>query len=223
MLLILSAISWWGVHSGRTHDCGCYGGFIQPSITQSIGINAALAVLTGLSLFARGSATGNGLVWSFGSTVVMAVYIELAQWYEAKTGSPLVDLNPLRVGRRWKHRWAAGATRNIDGEALVTFMGPECPHCIRWVRVANAISQSPVLPEVFGVVATSPKDLDHFKRDKGIRFPVMNVSQSLLSRLVTAVPTTVVIEGGYVKEVWAGDMPAPFVDRFKEAFFPGAR
>ncbi|HEX2722479.1 MAG TPA: MauE/DoxX family redox-associated membrane protein, partial [Gemmatimonadaceae bacterium] len=45
MLALLSAISWWGVQSGKATDCGCYGGFIQPSIRQSLGLNAMFATL----------------------------------------------------------------------------------------------------------------------------------------------------------------------------------
>src|SRR5678815_979746 len=28
---ILSLVAWWSVRSGKADDCGCYGGFIQPS------------------------------------------------------------------------------------------------------------------------------------------------------------------------------------------------
>ena len=45
LLAILTSISWWGVKSGRTTDCGCYGGFVEPSISQSIVVNAGLGAL----------------------------------------------------------------------------------------------------------------------------------------------------------------------------------
>ena len=48
------------------------------------------------------------------------------------------------------------------------------------------------------------------------------ISQSLMNRLVSAVPTAVVVESGIIKRIWAGDTPADVVDRFRDAFFPVA-
>src|SRR6476661_5389526 len=45
LLVVLSCVSWWGVQTGKTADCGCYGGYIQPSIWQSPGLNATFAAV----------------------------------------------------------------------------------------------------------------------------------------------------------------------------------
>ena len=48
-LVLLSGMSAWGVRSGRTEDCGCYGGFITPSLWQSVGLNGLYFALTSIA------------------------------------------------------------------------------------------------------------------------------------------------------------------------------
>jgi hypothetical protein len=222
-LVVLSFISWWGVRSGKANDCGCYGGFIQPSIEQSLGLNALFAVLilTGW-LGSRGDVSFP--IWKAltvaAAFLVVAIFTDVAQRHARKTGKPLLDLNPLKVGKRWRHSWTHGLTAKIDGEVLVAFLGPDCPYCGDFVKVGNAMTQSPKLPNVVGVVATSKDRLATFISEKGIRFPTVNVSQSLMSRLVNAVPTVALVDDSQIKRVWIGNVPPDVVDRFKGAFFP---
>jgi uncharacterized membrane protein YphA (DoxX/SURF4 family) len=225
VLVGLSAVSWWGVRSGRTNDCGCYGGYIQPSIGQSMMLNGLYALLIAGGWWAAGSSVQSSswqLVLPVTVVLAVAVYTEIAQLHASRTGQPLIDLNPLKAGRKWKHSWAGGITSGIDGEILVAFLGPDCPYCGQFVKIGNAMVQSPKLPRVVGVVGTSKDRLQSFIDEKGIRFPMANVAQSVTARLVSAVPTAVLIEAGEIKRIWIGNMPPDFVDRFKNAFFPAA-
>jgi hypothetical protein len=223
ILVILSMLSWWGVKSGNATDCGCYGGFIQPSISQSIGLNALFSFLCMLA-WMRSRDDYSIRIWQViaiaALTIMVSVFTYIAQRHATRTGQPLIDLNPLKAGNKWKHSWTHGATARIEGEVLVAFLGPDCPHCSNFVKVGNAMVQSPKLPRVIGVVATSKERLSTFIKDKGIRFPTINVSQSLMARMVSAVPTVAVVESGRIKRVWIGDVPPDVVDRIKFAFFP---
>lgn len=223
LLFAFSFISWWGVRSGKATDCGCYGGFIQPSIEESLGINALLAALIALAWSVQ--VTDFSLpLWKaltvLSVTLAVALFTHVAQAHARNTAQPLIDLNPLKAGNRWRHSWAHDATKAIDGEIMVAFLGPDCPFCSNFVRVGNAMMQSSELPRVVGVVGTSRQRLLTFVNEKGIRFPTVNVSQSLMSRLVSAVPTVALVEAGRIKRVWVGDVPPDIVDRFKAAFFP---
>ena len=222
-LLALSVVSWWGVRSGKTIDCGCYGGYVQPSIGQSLALNGlyvTLVILGWLRLEgSRGFASWQ-LAIPIATVIVVGLFTEVAQRHAVKTGRPLFDLNPLKAGKRWRHSWAGGLTSKLEGEVLVAFLGPDCPYCGQFVKVGNAMVQSPKLPQVVGVVGSSKERLEAFKLEKGIRFPVAGISQSVVSRLANAVPTAVLVESGRIKRVWIGNMPPDFVDRFKEAFFP---
>jgi hypothetical protein len=110
----------------------------------------------------------------------------------------------------------------MEGEVLISFLGPDCPYCKQWVKVANAIAQSSSLPSPFGVVAASREAVDGFIKDHGIRFPLGVISPSLMTRLARAVPTTALVVSGVITEIWVGQMPPEFVGRFRRAFFPDA-
>lgn len=222
-LVVLSSISWWGVKSGKTSDCGCYGGYVQPSIGQSVGLNALFAALIAAGLYFTATDSTVALWQPIAAVAAGAgagIFSEVAQRFERNNGRPLIDTNPIKVGGPWRHSWAHGKTAGLKGEFLVSLLGPDCPFCKQWVRVANAIVQSPSLPPVIGVIAAPPATVESFIRTYGVRFPMATVSGSLMARLTRAVPTTLIISNGVIQEIWVGSMPPEFIQRFREAFFP---
>jgi hypothetical protein len=223
-LAALTAVSWWGVKTGRTTDCGCYGGYVVPSLAQSIGLNAAFIALTVVAWVARGPAgptPGWKLLATVGIGIITAGLAATALHILNTKGRSMVELSPLKVGRAWRARWGAGFGVS-GGEHIVSYLGPDCPHCKQWVRVLNAISQAPELPRVVGVVATSNEKLDAFVETSGIRFPMRTIPQTLMNRLVWGVPTTILVSEGKIQDQWSGRMPPEFFQRFKDAFFPSA-
>lgn len=225
LLACLTAISWWGVRSGKASDCGCYGGYIQPSIGQSIAINTSFAVLL-VAAWYFAPPLSKPPAWQ---TMLILIAIVLfgalafaSQRFERKNGKPMFDTNPLKVGASWKNSWAAGKTANLTGEFLVSLLGPDCPFCKQWVRVGNAMTQSAELPPVVGVVAATKERVESFKQDHGIRFPLGVISESLMARLTRAVPTTIHVLDGRIQHIWIGALPPEFVVRFTRAFFPEA-
>lgn len=223
LLFVLAGVAVWGVRSGKTTDCGCYGGFIQPSIGQSVGLNALFAALVAVGWVGQRdvvSATLWQAVVVAMAAMAAAALAHQAQVFARKHGRLMINTTPLKPGRRWKHSSAGGATSGIDGEVLVSYLGPECPHCGRWVKVLNAMHQGAGLPSVVGVMTATGEARTAYIAEKGIRFPVATVSQTVMGRLTQAVPTTVRIEHGRIQEVWAGVGPPEFADRFRRAFFP---
>ncbi len=222
LLAILTAISWWGVKSGKTTDCGCYGGFVEPSIAQSVALNAILAALV-IAAWLVVPYPLNTPAWKPAvmalAGIAAAALATVAQRFVARNGRFMIETSPLKVGRRWRSRW--GVLPDGDqSELLVSYLGPDCPHCRKWVRVLNAMQQTPDLPRVAGVVATTHEALENFVETSGIRFPITTISQTLMNRLVWGVPTTVLVSGGRIQKQWSGNMPPDFYDRFKVAFFP---
>jgi hypothetical protein len=223
VLAAFSLVTWWSVRTGKVEDCGCYGGYIQPSLVQSIGLNALFAAMV-LLAWIRGPLDNSGWEWKVVAIIVTAsaagFFCYYAQRFEQKNGRQLVDRNPLKVGNRWNHSWANGSTAGMTDEFLVGMLGTECPYCGKFVRIANAMLQSPQLPRVVGLVAATEARASSYIEEKGIRFPVTRVSQSLMARLAPAVPTAVLVRDNRIEKVWVGDMPPDFVDRFLIAFFP---
>lgn len=224
ILILLTAVAWWGVHTGSTTDCGCYGGYIEPSIGQSIGLNSLFALVVGAAWYVQRGAYSAAL-WQVVVVAAIAVVAGsvayAAQRFAMKNGEPLFDLSPLKVGKKWKHSLANNATVGIEGEMLVSFLGPDCPFCVLWVKALNAMQQSPSMPAVLGIVGASNERLGTFVEQNGIRFPVTTISSTLMNRLVQGVPTTALIKSGAIDEIWVGSMPPEFFyHRFRKAFFP---
>lgn len=222
LLGVLTGVSWWGVKSGRTTDCGCYGGYVIPSIAQSMTLNGAfIALLLAAWLMLPGSIDTS--VWKLivvgAAGIAAASVAEASQVVLRRTNHFMIDLSPLKVGRRWRSRWGADSM-DRPGELLISYLGPDCPHCKQWVRVLNAMDQSSGLPKVIGVVATSNDRLATFVRESGIRFPIHSIPQTLMNRLVYALPTTLLVASGTIEKHWTGPMPPEFFHRFKDAFFP---
>jgi hypothetical protein len=222
-LLAFSAITWFSIRTGKVDDCGCYGGYIQPSLVQSLAINLFFAAMI-IIAWMLGPLDNGGTWWKvatvFVASAAVGIFCYYAQRFARKNGKQLIDRNPLKAGNRWNHRWANGSTAAMSDEFLVGLLGTECPYCGKFVRIANAMLESSALPKVVGLVAATESRASSYIEEKGIRFPVTRVSQSLMARLAPAVPTAVLVRGDRIEKVWVGDMPPDFVDRFLVAFFP---
>jgi hypothetical protein len=225
LLVILSTVSVWGVQTGKTADCGCYGGYIQPSIWQSLALNVAFAtpLVAGL-LFLDLRNDWHPFKTAFAMIVGFAGFgfVLVQRSYERKHGRQLIATNPLKVGARWRTSWSGGVKLPANEESMVVFLGPDCPFCHQWVRFLNAIAASPALPSVIGAMGASKSRRDTFIQEHRIKFTTVTISPSLLGRLAPGVPTTVLVVEGRVQDIWMGAMPPAFYDRFKEAFFPSA-
>lgn len=220
-LVVFTVITVWSVKSGRTTDCGCYGGYVVPSMGQSVGLNGVFILLL-LVTPVHSTITFGGDVWKTIVAIVAAIasgtLAHAGLRRLAKTGEFLISTSPLKVGRAWSSRW--GTPLSHDGEHLVSFLGPDCPHCKAWVRVLNVVYGKDGLPSVDGVVATSNEKLQEFSDTSGIRFPVHIIPQTLMNRLVYGVPTTVLVTDGRIINMWSGNMPPEFYNRFRDAYFP---
>lgn len=223
LLVVLTSISWWGVHTGKARDCGCYGGYIQPSIGQSVGLNGAFALLV-IAAWILGFPSMEVPLWKAAVAIAggatAAGLADYAQRFLLRTGNLRFDISPLKLGNRWRHSWAGDVTARLEGEMLVAFLGQNCPHCSHFVKIANAMVQSPALPRVVGVMSATDAEVREYCEKLDIRFPVATVSESLMARLTRAVPTAVIVNSGTIQDMWIGSIPPRIVDRFRDAFFP---
>lgn len=224
LLVAFTGVSWWGVKSGHTTDCGCYGGYVVPSIGQSVTLNGAFIALV-LLAWVAGAPAASVTEWKIIVTILTGIAFTIlaasALQHLLKTGHMLIKTTPLKIGRQWRKRWGTGIPE--DGrDMLISYLGPSCPYCKKWVRVLNVMDKSPGLPRVIGIVAESQESVETFVQNSGIHFPVVTIPQTLMSRLVWGVPTTVLVSSGVIETKWSGTMPPEFFTRFKEAFFPKA-
>jgi hypothetical protein len=223
-LVALTCVTWWSIKSGKTEDCGCYGGFITPSVWQSVALNGFYFLLI-VAAWATLPAANADAIWKIAAVTVTAVLLggtaEYALRSEFSTGVPLFTPSPLKIGQRWKPGWAGTASHKLEPSHLVAYLGPDCPYCKRWVRALNVIHESPALPPVTAILSSSQRAIDDFVLETGVRFPIATISQAKMQRLSSAVPTTVLIEDGRIQDVWRGAaFSESFTSRFKAVFFP---
>lgn len=219
LIAALSLVTWYSVKSGKTEDCGCYAGFVRPSLSQSLSLNFVyIALLTGAMVLGPVSTFGVGeaLYGAAGAAIVTALIAVIS----LRRNSEGTNASPLEPGRSWNAKWSGGFKPPAESEILISYLGPECPYCKRWIKVANAMASSPELPSVVGVVAVGVDRLERFGREHDIRFPVKRIRASEMTKIAPAVPTSVLVNRGKIEEVWMGDMPPDFVTRFISAFFP---
>jgi len=221
LLVLLTATSVWTVRSGRATDCGCYGGYLNPSVWQGVWLNSLFALLVILGLRTTAISKGGDVTFllALGAGLVTTALATISQRFEERQGRPLFDLSPLKPGRKWRDAWAGGLTVKERDDVIVSFLGIDCPHCHQWIRVLNAVNQSGSLPAVCAVFAASEAQVTAFAESRQIHFPTGLIPRALMSRLTHAVPTTVVITSGIIQSRWTGHITPEFYERFKAAFF----
>jgi uncharacterized membrane protein YphA (DoxX/SURF4 family) len=221
-LVILTFITWWGIHSGRTTDCGCYGGYVVPSLAQSVALNGALIVLSVLGWLlteTSGPTPSWKLLTAVATGVIAGVFAAVSLRFLEKNGRFLVDMSPLKPGREWHERW--GATIPVDEtEHMVSYLGPDCP-------ALQAVGESPerdgtrVRPSAGGR-SDCGFEPDPRSIHRDCRRSVSDENHSAVADepIGLVSPTTVLVSGGKIQEKWSGQMPPEFFQRFKAAFFP---
>ncbi|HMB92459.1 MAG TPA: MauE/DoxX family redox-associated membrane protein [Rhodothermales bacterium] len=224
LLLALTSLTYWSTTSGRTEDCGCYGGLVAITPTQSMLLNGLYALLIAFAWMIL--EVEDTAAWQVGVAVaagaIGSVLAEVSRSYQLKHGKKLFMQSPLEPARAFRQRWSGGrsAPDVMQGEVLVAYLGLECPHCHRWVSVLNLIHRVDGLPRVVGVIAGSAEDRKAFELEHAVRFPLAMLPRAYMNRLAPAVPTTLLIQNGNIQEKWVGHMSADFVERFKKAIFP---
>ena len=221
-LLALAVLGYWGTATGRTADCGCYNGVLTFSPLQSLFLDAGYVTLLALSWWRGTAGVPISGPWRTAAVLLATAGGGLATYglfrYSVQHRKPLIELTPLKVGRRWNPRWLGKdlGLSAAGGERIVAFLGASCPHCKPWVKVLNVVHGRDGLPEVQGVVALPVDRLPGYVDRAGVRFPVVAVKPWVAARLSRGItPTAVVVKDGTIQEKWVRAMPKTFTDRLR--------
>jgi thiol-disulfide isomerase/thioredoxin len=206
LLLALAGLTWWATATGRTEDCGCFTNLVELTPRQSLGLSAgcvALMALASADAFLAGEG-GAVLAWQAAAPAaafVTGVLLALGSYLVfLRSGRPLLDRGPLRVGRRWPPEGLGVAADGLGhGTHLVVFLKQGCPLCKRLLPALNETHQRPDRPAVFGVVnAEAPAE--DFARDEAATFPLADAPRAALRRLLLGFPTVLLLEDGVVRD-----------------------
>ena len=73
-------------------------------------------------------------------------------------------------------------------------------------------------PDVLGVMSITDEEMDDFRDEHLIRFPVAQMDRLLFQRMVNGYPTAVLIEDGRVAGKWSGEFPEPYFTRIRQFY-----
>jgi len=211
LLVLLSTITLWSTSTGRTEDCGCYGGLAVITPTQSILLNLGYISLMGLAYYYP-VANHETAQWQWIATLVLFVLgVVLAQQSQSQ---PLVDFSYLKEGKNWKKDWLKNSPEDLQtGTHFLVFLGAECPYCKQWVPLLNIMNANPALPNAIGMMTLNESEIKEFKTKHLVHFPIVNMNKILFNYMVDAFPTAVIIKDGKIELISSGQMPQQY---FKE-------
>lgn len=217
LLVLLSIITVWSTSSGRTEDCGCYGGLAIITPTQSVLLNLGYISLMGLAWYYPADNYETAAWKWILSLVLFVLAVVLAQ---KSIDSPVVDLSYLKAGKQWQAKWLDSSQDITKGTHFIVFLGQECPYCKRWVPLLNVMNAQPHLPKVTAAMTLNDEEIEKFKAKHLVHFPVVEMNRLLFSYMAEAVPTAALIKEGIVENVAVGEIPQEYsreIQRFYRA------
>jgi thioredoxin-related protein len=216
LLIGLSALTYWATKSDRTEDCGCYGGLVIITPTQSLFLNLGYSLLlTTAWLFPVPN--HHTAPWQWILALSIGIAAATLGWFTRE--KPLVNFSRLKIGNRWKQRWLKQSPNNLQqGSHFIVFLSKDCPYCKRWVPFLNMIQTQKDMPKPMGVMVLTPEDIETFKTEQAVRFPIVSMDKLLMKYMVDAYPTAVLIEEGIITNQWMGEVPTEFLDRIKQMY-----
>jgi thioredoxin-related protein len=208
LLTLLSITIIWSTSSGRTEDCGCYGGLAIITPTQSILLNLGYISVMGLAWYYP-VANYETATWKWILSLVLFVLALISA--QKSINNPVVDLSYLKVGKQWQARWLENSSHDLtQGTHFIVFLGQQCPYCKRWVPLLNVMNAQSHLPNVTAVMTLNDTEIATFKAKHLVHFPVVEMNKLLFGYMAEAVPTAVLVEEGRVESVAIGEIPQKY-------------
>ena len=216
LLILLSLVTIWSTSSGRTEDCGCYGGIAIVTPTQSVLLNLGYITLMGLAwYYPVANYETAGWKWIL-SLIFLAAAMVSAQ---KSIANPVIDLTFLKAGKQWQTKWLANGPYDLQqGNQFIVFLSQDCPYCKRWVPFLNIMNAQSHLPSVTGVMILNNEEIQEFKTKHLVHFPVVSMNKLLYNYMVDGVPTAAVVKDGKVESVAIGEMPPEYAKEIQSFY-----
>jgi len=223
ILLFFIAVTFWSTSTGKVEDCGCYGGLlaIKPATSMMLDILYILLLVPAYLLlednFINSPLALRTDLYEAIKLAALAVVFILAFIYSKKSfNEELMEISRLKQGRTWKQKWVPDIKLEPETQKyFIIFLGKSCPHCKKWMPLINIMNTQKDLPRVFGIMNVSGNEVEEFKKDHLIRFPIINMDKLLWNTMIKGVPTAVLVENGIIKEKWVGKFPEEYLERVR--------
>ncbi|NJL51306.1 MAG: hypothetical protein HC930_02150 [Hydrococcus sp. SU_1_0] len=215
LLVLLSIVTVWSTSSGRTEDCGCYGGLAIITPTQSVLLNLGYISLMGLAWYYP-VANYETVAWKWILSLVLFVLAAVSA--QKSIQDPVIDLTFLKAGKQWKAKWLDSSPDLTQGTQFIVFLGQECPYCKRWVPLLNVMNATPHLPKVTAAMTLNDEEIEAFKAKHLVHFPVVEMNRLLFGYMAEAVPTAALVKDGIVESVTVGEIPEQYAKEIQHFY-----
>ena len=211
LFLIFVGATGWAWLTDVTKDCGCFGAWIKRTPGEAV---LEGLILLALTLVAWGMSRPSRKPEVRSKKWVIAAACLAGLILPAVFGFPLtsVDPNQTRAGDILLSDLQIEGPYPVNlahGDYLLVLMDTDCSHCRDAVAVVNWLAEDPDLPEVFGLSFNNEDQLEKFRKDLQVIFPIGNITEEDFLRLLGDgnLPRTFLVRDRVVQEVWDIEIP----------------
>ncbi|MCM1042285.1 MAG: DoxX family protein [Bacteroides sp.] len=215
MALIFTIAYTYGYRNQGIVECGCFGNILGE--TRPLWVyarNLVLLVLLGyLSIYATDSINDTHPLWKrivAWGIIIPSVFIAGMTSYLRIQGNPQ---HPF-IGRPTDQTVLAKYINKKKDKTLLTFMSPNCPHCINSVENYLSFMKRGWVDTGFCYILSMP-DLNQDSLFERLHLLYPEISWNELPRdsisFIEAFPTTFLIENDTIRKVIIGEIPSPLL------------
>ncbi len=205
LILGLSILSAWGVISGRVEDCGCYGGWLNLTLGQSLGLNFLYLLLLVIG-WRTMEAYPPVLMWKV--LIILGIFILCNFLIRRSANSPLIDVSPVQPGSKWRTKWLDSKELILAPESrLVIFITSRCQRCKSWEPyILNLMGRKnmPLPLLIFPDGIKNPGIWDE-------KIPLQMMNSRLFQYLIYQTPTAVLVKNGVIENKWVARFPEEYI------------
>ena len=105
-----------------------------------------------------------------------------------------------------------------EGTYFIVFFSQYDGNCSRLIPFFNIIQSQKSLPQVLGILSVSNEEIDVFKREQSVRFPIISMDKLLFSSIEDVFPTGMLVENGKIVSIWIREIPPEFIKIIKQSY-----
>ena len=211
LFLIFVGATGWAWLTDATKDCGCFGAWVKRTPGEAVIEGLILLALTliawGISRPTR-KPEARSKTWAIVVACLAGLILPLVFGFPVTR----VDPNQTKAGDILLGDFQIEGLDSIDlahGDYLLILMDTDCSHCRDAVAALNWLAEDPDLPEIIGLSSNDVDQLEKFRKDLQVIFPIGHITEEDFWRLLGDgnVPRTFLVRDRVVQEVWNIEIP----------------
>ncbi|MEE9464604.1 MAG: MauE/DoxX family redox-associated membrane protein [Candidatus Neomarinimicrobiota bacterium] len=195
LLLVFSVLLLSGILGGDLETCGCFGAYLETSPELALVRNLLLSVVAIGVWYRHRREETRWRAWHVG---LMALLLLVAGTYTGYTiKAPARDDSLAQVGEFFPVDDLIDKDFPLEGEFLVYVFAVNCDHCWNAVNNVKELAARSGLP-MLGVTHSREYEIDRFRREFGIDFPIYRSNQAAFPRAFATWPALYYLKEGTI-------------------------